>query len=56
MKLGYAVASPLVRKVVVTALELGLACRIGLMPTAVSPVQGNGQLALENSRLAAAER
>ena len=48
MKLRHAAASPFVRKVMVVAHERGLADRIELVPTSVSPVQANGSLASEN--------
>jgi glutathione S-transferase len=48
MKLRHAAASPFVRKVMVVAHELGLAGRIELLPTGVSPVQANAALAAEN--------
>ena len=40
--------SPFVRKVMVVAHELGLAGRIELLPTTVSPVQANEALSGEN--------
>ncbi len=48
MKLRHAAASPFVRKVMVVAHELGLADRIELVPTTVSPVQANASLAADN--------
>jgi glutathione S-transferase len=48
MKLRHAAASPFVRKVMVAAHELALAGRIALVPTNVSPTQGNELLAPEN--------
>jgi glutathione S-transferase len=48
MKLRHAAASPFVRKVMVVAHEHGLADRIELVPTTVSPVQPNESLAPEN--------
>jgi len=48
MKLRHAAASPFVRKVTVVAHELGLADRIELVPTKVSPVQANPSLASDN--------
>jgi glutathione S-transferase len=48
MKLRHAAASPFVRKVMVVAHEHGLADRIELVPTTVSPVQANESLAPEN--------
>ena len=48
MKLRHAAASSFVRKVMVTAHELGLVDRIELVPTSVSPVQANDGLAAEN--------
>lgn len=41
MKLYYAQTSPFVRKVMIVAHELGLADRIELVPSAVSPVKRN---------------
>ena len=49
MKLRHAAASPFVRKVMVVAHELGLASRIELLPTTVSPVQVNDGLAADNT-------
>jgi len=48
MKLRHAPRSPFVRKVMVLAHEHGLVERIELVPTSLSPVQGNDSLALEN--------
>src|SRR5438270_14084188 len=48
MKLRHNPASPYVRKVMVVAHELGLADRIELLSTAVSPVESNATLAAEN--------
>ena len=48
MKLRHNPASPYVRKVMVVAHELGLAGRIELLNTAVSPVETNATLAAEN--------
>jgi glutathione S-transferase len=48
MKLRHNPASPFVRKVMVVAHELGLAGRIELLSTAVSPVEINATLAGEN--------
>jgi glutathione S-transferase len=48
MKLRHNPASPYVRKVMVVAHELGLADRIELLSTAVSPVETNPTLAAEN--------
>lgn len=48
MKLRHAGGSPFVRKVMVVAHERGLAERIELVPTTVSPVQANDGLAGEN--------
>jgi glutathione S-transferase len=48
MKLRHSAGSPFVRKVMVLAHEHGLVDRIELVPTAVSPVQGNEGLAPEN--------
>jgi glutathione S-transferase len=48
MKLRHTPRSPFVRKVLVLAHEQGLADRIELVPTSLSPVQSNDSLALEN--------
>ena len=48
MKLRHTPRSPFVRKVMVVAHEHGLVDRIELVPTSLSPVQGNDALALEN--------
>jgi glutathione S-transferase len=48
MKLRFAAASPFVRKVVVVALETGLAERIERVSTSVSPVKPNLEVAREN--------
>ena len=48
MKLRHNSASPFVRKVMVCAHELGLAGRIELLDTVVSPVSANATLAGEN--------
>ena len=48
MKLRHNPASPFVRKVMVCAHELGLAGKIELLDTAVSPVTTNATLAGEN--------
>jgi glutathione S-transferase len=48
MKLRHNPASPFVRKVMVIAHELGLAEKIELLSTAVSPVEANATLAGEN--------
>jgi glutathione S-transferase len=48
MKLRHTPRSPFVRKVLVVAHEQGLAGRIELVPTSLSPLQGNDALALEN--------
>ena len=48
MKLRHNPASPYVRKVMVVAHELGLAGKIELLDTAVSPVAANPTLAAEN--------
>jgi glutathione S-transferase len=48
MKLRHNPASPYVRKVMVCAHELGLAGRIELLDTVVSPVEANTTLAGEN--------
>jgi glutathione S-transferase len=48
MKLRYSTASPYVRKVMIVALEGGLAERIEKVPTAVVPVKANDALQAEN--------
>jgi glutathione S-transferase len=48
MKLYYSGASPFVRKVMVTAIEAGLDKKIEKVPTAVSPVSPNKDLAKDN--------
>ena len=48
MKLRYSPTSPFVRKVMVTALETGLADRIEKIPTAVAPTKLNDEVAREN--------
>lgn len=48
MKLFHSPASPFVRKVTVTALELGLDPRIERLPAAASPVQLNTAVAAHN--------
>jgi glutathione S-transferase len=48
MKLYYSGASPFVRKVMVTAIETGLDKKIEKVPTTVSPVQPNKDLAKDN--------
>jgi glutathione S-transferase len=48
MKLRHTPRSPFARKVMVAAHEHGLVDRIELVPTSLSPVQGNDALALEN--------
>ena len=48
MKLRHSARSPFVRKVMVLANEHRLVDRIELVPTSLSPVQGNVTLALEN--------
>ena len=48
MKLRHSARSPFVRKVMVLANEHRLVDRIELIPTPLSPVQGNDALALEN--------
>jgi glutathione S-transferase len=48
MKLRYSATSPYVRKVMVLALETGLAGRIEKIPTAVVPVKPNDELKGEN--------
>ncbi len=48
MKLRHAARSPFVRKVMVVAHEHGLQDRIELLPTSLSPISGNTELAREN--------
>ena len=48
MKLYYSGASPYVPKVMVTAIEAGIDKKIEQVPTAVTPVQPNKDLAKEN--------
>jgi glutathione S-transferase len=48
MKLYYSGASPFVRKVMVTAIETGLDKKIEKMPTTVTPVSPNKDLAKDN--------
>jgi glutathione S-transferase len=48
MKLRYSPTSPYVRKVMVAALETGLAERIERIPTAVLPTKPNEEVAREN--------
>ncbi len=48
MKLRYAPTSPYVRKVMVVALETGLAERIERIPTVVAPTKLNDEMAREN--------
>ncbi len=48
MKLAYSSASPYVRKVMIVALECGLADRIEKVPTAVRPDQPNVALGRDN--------
>ena len=48
MKLRHSPRSPFVRKVMVVAHEHGLVDHIELLPTALSPVEGNAELAREN--------
>ncbi len=48
MKLAYSSASPYVRKVMIVALECGLADRIEKQPTAVRPDQPNTALGRDN--------
>ena len=48
MKLRYSPASPYVRKVMVTAIETGLAGRIEKLPTTVVPIKANTEVAREN--------
>lgn len=48
MKLYYAITSPFVRKVMVTAHETGLADRIQQIPTQVMPTNPNLELAKQN--------
>lgn len=48
MKLRYSPTSPYVRKVMIVALETGLAERIERIPTAVAPTKLNEEVAREN--------
>lgn len=48
MKLHYSSASPYVRKVMVTAIETGLDKKIEQVPTAVTPVKPNADIARDN--------
>jgi glutathione S-transferase len=48
MKLRYSPTSPYVRKVMVVALETGLAERIERLPTSVAPTKPNDEVAREN--------
>ena len=48
MKLRYSPASPYVRKVMIVAIEGGIADRIEKIPTAVAPVKPNDELKAEN--------
>jgi len=48
MKLRYSPTSPFVRKVMVVAIETGLADRIEKIPTAVAPTKLNDEVAREN--------
>jgi len=48
MKLRYSPTSPFVRKVMVVALETGLAERIERVPTVVAPTKPNAELTREN--------
>jgi glutathione S-transferase len=48
MKLRYSPTSPYVRKVMVVALETGLAERIERIPTTVAPTKPNDEVAREN--------
>ncbi len=48
MKLRYSPTSPYVRKVMVVALETGLAERIERLPTMVAPTKPNDEVAREN--------
>ena len=48
MKLRYSPTSPYVRKVMVVALETGLAERIERLPTTVAPTKPNDEVAREN--------
>ncbi len=48
MKLRYSPTSPFVRKVMMVALETGLAERIERMPTTVAPTKRNDEVAREN--------
>ena len=48
MRLRYSPTSPFVRKVMVVALETGLAERIERIPTSVAPTTPNEEVAREN--------
>jgi glutathione S-transferase len=48
MKLRYSPASPYVRKVMIVAIEGGIADRIEKIPTSVAPVKPNDELKAEN--------
>jgi len=48
MKLRYSPTSPFVRKVMVTALETGLVDRIEKVPSSVTPIKPNEDVAREN--------
>src|SRR5271169_1610545 len=48
MKLRYSPTSPFVRKVMVVALETGLADRIEKVPTSVTPIKPNDEVARDN--------
>lgn len=48
MKLRYAPTSPYVRKVMITAIETGLADRIEKVPSSVMPTKPNDEVAREN--------
>jgi glutathione S-transferase len=48
MKLFYAPTSPFVRKVMISAHELGLVDRIELVPAAVSPINRNADVVAQN--------
>jgi len=48
MKLRYSPTSPFVRKVMVTALETGLVDRIEKIPSSVTPIKPNEDVAREN--------
>ena len=48
MKLRYSPTSPFVRKVMVAAIETGLIERIEKIPTSVTPIKPNDDVARDN--------